>query len=488
MTKVNLQVPAEWDVALNTTPDVQTLLPQVMEQEHLLCTRRSAQVAMAVGATDMVVRMLGNLEALPPEKTLGVRLMALVHLGQYGSVAACPDQPWTSFTEEDAEDACDAAFARGMALVQLRRFEDASSQLLLARRLAEALGMRHRVQLVALEAARLQTNRGTPDPNSLRSAMGLQPMSRRRHAWATTSLVEALIALGDYESGHMLLEAYEDCGLRVLTSALLGRQGPTGGEGAYAEIGRSLLALRGENESFQVPAVTTNSPQAEYAVLFRAWAMLRTRSMAPQAYNLLTALQVYTPDQRAHRAAALIQANAVLGGGDDIEQLVAEFNQALDAMTVRTSFLSLLRCLSADAYALLGFLPKIHRDLSESLPDIPLLVGTSIAYRYQHIKLPGRASGSLVWVNAAAQGLSGREARPHPQALQRLREALQKMEGEASQFINLGTLVRVLVQFRDAARGVRRPAWNAAVARALGWLDSEALRHDLTRELLPPIT
>lgn len=480
MTSIALAQASEWDRIINEdAPD--SLLEGADQLSGVMRLRRLAQIALASNDRERVVELLGLLETEFPEASQGVRLLLLVHLGHYDSVVSAPRPALRSLDPEAIEDACDAAFARAMALVQRHQFEGAAAQLLLARELAGALGMEYRVQLISLEHARLMTNMGQPEPEKFREAMGQKPMSQRRHAWATASLAEAFIALGDYQGADTLLQAQRG-DLKAFTAALLGQEVTSHTDGPYAQLGRAVQMLR-TSDGFHVPGITDNSPQAEYAAIFRAWAMLRTRSMASQAYNLLLGLRVYTADQRAHRAAALIYAAALQSGGDEIEALVAEFNDALRAMRVRAPFLELLRSLSPDAYALLGFLPKIHTDLSESLPDIPLLVGTSIAYQYRHIKLPGRASGSLVWVSSAAQGLTGREARPHPQALQRLREALQRLE--ATQFVNLGSLIRALIHFRDAARLARRPTWNAAIDRALGWLDSEALRQDLHKFAYP---
>lgn len=80
-------------------------------------------------------------------------------------------------------------------------------------------------------------------------------------------------------------------------------------------------------------------------------------------------------------------------------------------------------------------------------------------------------------VLAAATGKTGPEARPHPQALQRIREVMGEIG--TREYVNLGTMLRVLWRFQSQARYNRRDAWRNAVDGALAWVDSPALLHEL---------
>lgn len=478
--------PSRWDALMNTEFDLNTVEEALKGAPSGLRARRQVFLAMKKPSARAIDEALAALDRVDDTPVRGMRMLAFASLGQYSHVLSLKDAPITKMDEYQIEDACDAAFARAMALVEESEFEEGRAQLYLAERLAQMLGMRHRVQHVRMELARLNMCAGRPMPAMLIEAMALEPLTVKRRAWGIRILAEAQIALGDYRSAATEVAGGKDvgCDMSDWIAALVGHseQRPAGcAQGEYREVARALWALR-LDQSLTAPASTGNSIQAQYAALLRAWAMLRTRSMSGQARNLLLDFVARTPDHRAHRAAALIQANASNPSlGDDIDALVAEFNAALRGMVRPDEFLALLRAISPEAAVLLGVLPGIHSAAAEAMPEVAILTGQSLAYQFVTHKLPGKTTGSLIMVQSAALGRTGPEARPHPQALQRVRAALADLGVDA--YVNLGVTIRSVAAFRDAARASRRGRWDAALERALSWVDSTALQVELRRHL-----
>ncbi|MBZ9752961.1 hypothetical protein K7W42_19160 [Deinococcus sp. HMF7604] len=472
--------PASWDHLLNTTDQPITLSEKLADMTSALRARRALQLAMTTRNATTISQAVADLEQHKGAPVNGVRLMAAVTLGHYAHVHATEEMPLSSLEPLAVEDACDAAFARGMALGMTQDWTASLAQLLFARGLAEALGLAYRVQHIDMEIGRVHTVMGQPAPERIIKAMGRLPLSTRRRIWGDRLLAEAYIAQGRYDAAVIQLGAHQESDLGAFAAGLLGHSVNPVMAGAYVLPTTALWALR-TGQPFSSPPTPGLSLQTEYSALFRAWAMLRTRAMASQARNLLIDRCVRTPDQRAHRAAALIQANAVAALGDDIDQLIAEFNEALTEMTVRDHFLAFLRAIHPDVYVLLGMLPGIHHEVAESLPELAILTGTAITYQYTVHKLPGRDRGGNVLVLSAVTGHTGPDARPHPSTHQRIRDAVASLQVVGS--VNLGHTLRALNAFRLGVRASRQTTWTDALDRALSWVDSTALREDLRPHL-----
>lgn len=474
--------PATWDRLISTSNHPTELIAALSDVSGDLRIRRKVRIAMTTRCAKTINEALDELDREQIDGAHGLRLLANITLGQYSTVLQTAEAPLSSLDPHAVEDAADGAFARGMALGETQRFTEAIAQLRLARTLAEALGMQYRVQHVEMELGRLHTNMGEPDPQLLLNAMARNPLNERRQAWALRLLAEAHIALGDYGGAITLLERDHQgfSELQAFALALLGRDQSTMDglplPGTYGQVARALWALR-LGTPFSAPPRTGASPQSEYGAIVRAWGMLQARPMAAQARTMLLGLTVRTPDQRAHWAAAMVRANQLGGFGDDIDDLIREFNGALKAMTTRGPFLALLRSLVPDTFALLAMLPGVHEEVAESLPEVPLLTGGEVSFQYQQHRLPGRSNGSAVTVLAAATGRTGPEARPHPQAAQRIRDMLVEMG--ARECVNVGGLIRIIWRFSEQARFSRREAWGGALCRALAWVDSPALRQEI---------
>ncbi len=478
--------PSNWDALMNSEFDLEAVERDLKGAPDGLRARRQVFLAMKRPRDRAIDTALAELDRVEDTPVSGMRMLAFASLGQYSHVLSFKDTSLTAVNPYQIEDACDSAFARAMAHVEHSQFEEGRAQLFLAERLAQMLGMRHRVQHVRMELARLNICAGRPNPAMLIESMALETLTTKRRAWGIRTLAEAQIALGDYRTAATEVNKGKESGCDMVSwvNALRGQSPELADQciqGEYRDVARALWALR-SGQPFTAPASTGNSIQAKYAALLRAWAMLRTRSMSGQARNLLLDFVARTPDHRAHRAAALIQANASTPAlGDDIDALVAEFNAALREMTRPDDFLALLRAINPETAVLLGVLPGIHRAAAETMPEIAMLTGQSLAYQFVTHKLPGKTTGSLIMVQSAALGRTGPEARPHPQALQRVRVALAEMGVDA--YVNLGVIIRSVAAFRDAARAARRGRWDSALDRALSWVDSTALQAELRRHM-----
>lgn len=468
--------PASWDRLLNTTEQPLELFSQIEGLPGALHARRTLQLELMTRDPKRISDAIAALEQHVDAPLSGGRLMAAASLGHFANVLASEESSLASFDPIAVEDLCDEAFARGVAHVEAQQWTEALAQLHLALKLAEGLGMAYRAQHVDMEIGRLYTALGTPQPQRIINAMARLPLSGRRRTWGERVLAFAYIAQGDYAAAHRQVLGHGLTDLTALTATLLGQPVETFPGGDYQAPTQALHALR-TGKPLACPPIPGAGMDARYGALFRAWAMLRTRAMANQARNLLIDCAVRTPDQRAHRAAALIQANAVDALGDDLDQLVEEFNDALNQMTVREHFLALLRAIHPDAYVLLGMLPGIHQEVAESLPEIAILTGSDVTYQYIVRKLPGRDRGGNVLVLSAVTGHTGPESRPHPSTHQRIRDALSELG--VSNAVNLGYVILALISFRAGARASRQASWTEALERALAWVDSATLREDL---------
>ncbi|GGB69021.1 hypothetical protein [Deinococcus soli (ex Cha et al. 2016)] len=468
--------PASWDRLLNTAEHPLSLADTLTQLPATLSARRALQLAITTRDAARISTSVAALEQFKDTPVTGVRLMAAVAMGHYPHILATEESTLSSLDPTALEDACDEAFARGTAHGETQDWPEALAHLRLALKLAEGLGMVYRAQHVDIEIGRLYTALGTPQPQRIINAMERLPLTGRRRAWSERVLAVAYIAQGDYAAAHRQLLSHGSTDLTALTAGLLGQPIEVFPEGIYQAPAQALHALRA-GKPLTCPPIPGTGMDARYGALFRAWAMLRTRAMANQARNLLIDCAVRTPDQRAHRAAALIQANAVDALGDDIDHLIAEFNDALNQMTVRKHFLALLRAIHPDAYVLLGMLPGIHQEVAESLPEIAILTGSAVTYQYMVHKLPGRDRGGNVLVMSAVTGHTGPESRPHPSTHQRIRDAVAALGVSTS--VNLGHAILALITFRAGARASRLASWTDALDRALAWVDSVTLREDL---------
>lgn len=117
-------IPAEWDQRLNTTDSPEGLEALLVEAPEAVRARRTVQVVMMVNPPQDIASALTELSRHHVDAVAGVRLMAMVLLGGYAEVLATTDTPLESLNPYVVEDACDAAFARGMALAQSSLFHE----------------------------------------------------------------------------------------------------------------------------------------------------------------------------------------------------------------------------------------------------------------------------------------------------------------------------------------------------------------------------
>ena len=471
--------PSEWDSLLNTTDDPAQLMTRFDDLSTVHTARRYLMAAVATRKPDIISHALRRVESVYPG-VHGARLLALGQLGQPEAIQAAP-VPERTVSPEELEDACDEALARGISARGLRLFETASAQLTVALFLSKTLGMVHRQQHVMLELAQVLTVQGKPNPEMIEEALAMPiKTTERRRVYGAEAWAEACMALGDYRTAMQLVMAQPQpyMGLYAFLGAMLGIPETKDAEtlkDSYPLLAKAVWAIR-EGRGVDMPELTPNSPEAEYGGIFRAVMMLQTRPMFRQARRALQSLAPLTPEQKVWQLAGLIQACAISAGEFNVLQLMEEFAAALDRLRTRDYVLQAMRALMPEAYMLLGLLPAAHPDVEDTLPTLPLLTGECLTYQYRTHKLPGKAAGSAVLVWTAA---TGEDVKIHRMAESRVREKLPELGH--SQLLNIGVVLQVLNTFRQASPPAQFDAWDAALHRALEWVDSDVLRRDLVK-------
>lgn len=473
--------PAEWDRHLSATNTPVELMGQYENLETETAARRYLGAAVATRTPQIISAALARVEKAYPEGAFGVRLLALGQLGQPEAIQAAPPARPLGITPEELEDGCDQALARGISARDLRLFDIAQAQLSVAVFLARSLGMQHREQHVMLELAQVLTNQGKPDPEMIEAALAMPiPTSERRREYNTEALAEACMALGDYRRARTLVARADgpQAGLWAFTSAMLGERPVEAVDGGdfYSELASTVWGIRDGN-AVSPPNVWPHSPKAEYAGLLRVISMVQNRSMLRQARRALAGLSPLTPDQKVWQLAGLIHVGAMGTGEDHVLQYMQEFAVALDSLRTREYVLPLMRALLPETYLLLALFPHAHPDIEDTLPELPILTGTSLTHRYRVNKLPGRKKGAAlaVWSEATGHLLNG-----HRQAKGRVRETLEELGyTPETPVINLGVALRTISVFGQAAPHHQRQIWDETLMRALEWVDNDDLREEL---------
>lgn len=473
--------PAEWDRHLSATNAPIELMGQYTNLETETVARRYLGAAVATRMPQIISAALARIERAYPRDTFGVQLLALGQLGQPEAIQATASGCPLGITPDELEDSCDQALARGISARDLRLFDIAQGQLSVALFLARSLGMQHREQHVMLELAQVLTNQGKPAPEMIEAALAMPiPTSDRRREYGTEALAEACMALGDYRRARALVARTDgpQAGLWAFTSAMLGERYTEDIDSGdfYSELASTVWGIRDGN-AVSPPNVWPHSPKAEYAGLLRVISMVQNRSMLRQARRALMALSPLTPHQKVWQLAGLIHVGAMGTGEEHVLQYMQKFAVALDSLRTREYVLPLMRALLPETYLLLALLPHAHSDIEDTLPEIPILTGTSLTHRYQVNKLPGRKKGAAVavWSEATGQLLKG-----HREARGRVRETLEELGyTPETPVINLGVALRAISVFSKAAPQHQRQIWDEALMRALEWVDSDDLREEL---------
>lgn len=383
----------------------------------------------------------------------GARLCALVDLEQFGQVFAFRDNTLpTGDSPFEWFDACNAAFAVGIAAGMLGKAELSYAQLWAARTLACGLGMKHREQLIGIELESMRTVLGDPSPVRIRQAMAMAPMTARRTHRSGIAIAEAHMALGDYTAA--MSDAPEGSDLQAFLQALLFRDTaelPVASLGDYAPL---ALALRGQMVALPTP---TTEPEAGYEILTRAFLLTRSPVTAGQAAAILAARRPRLPDQRLLWAALMWTAlTEGATGGLHPTVILEELAAALDALAKLEDVAQVLRQLLPQAFALFAFMPDAPPIFTTRLMDIPLLTGNHLMYQGQAFKLPGRAGAS--YVAAAARGERNRKM--HPEEKARYTRELAELPLPCEP-VNLGWVARALATMMNATSGSEAERWRS---------------------------
>ncbi|GHG37823.1 hypothetical protein GCM10017784_35380 [Deinococcus indicus] len=473
--------PAEWDATLNTSDDPAALAELFAGLETPLHARRYLAAINATRNARAAAQALAAVEAMYPNEPAltGIRWIVLGQAARYEMIVSAPMPDPPAVTVFALEDSCDMAYGRGIAARALRRSMEAHAMLSIALFLAKTLGMQHREQIIMLELGQLAAQRGERSLEMIEAAMSMPiPTTARRRWYGTLVLAEACMAVGDYQRAHELLTVTDGLptGMWGFTGALLGREitrGVAGEDDAYRPLAEALWGLR-DGGAITMPPLPPDSPEAEYAAIIRAVAMLRSPATRRQGRRLLDGLDAVLPDQAVLRLAGQIHAAALDLGEEDVGQMTLAFRQALDRLETREFVVPLLRALMPEAFMLLALLPNAHPEIEDGLTELPILTGEKLTYQFTQTKLPGRATGALLLVQIAATG-KGKEQ--HRQSRARIYEVLEEMGH--TQTLNLGVALAALNRLRLAAPQADQEMWLTALRRALNWVDSDVLRREI---------
>lgn len=444
-----LWTPSTWDAAMAT--DAWEGVYQQIEAGgaegaalRLLCVLASRDMAQIQAHLDQV-------QAHPGSLSRGARMCALVALDQWGQVYAMRDDALpTGDSPMEWFDACNAAFAVGMAAGTLGKAEISYAHLMTARVLARGLGMTHREQHVGIELEAIRTTLGDPSPARIRQTMEMAPMTSRRAHRSRLAMAEAHMALGDYTAAAA--ESPADSDLRGFLDVVLGRSQtlPAPELGDYAPL---ALALSGQR--IPLPSLT-NEPEASYGALTRAYLLTRSPVTAGQAAAVLAARRPKMPDQRLLWSAmmwAALTEGATAGMHPTV--ILDEYRAAIAALSKVDDVAGVIRRLTPRTFAVFAFIPDAHPIFTAHLMDVPLLAGNHLMYQGQAFKLPGRVGASLVTDAATGE----RVRKMHPQERARLQDDLEELALPCEP-VNLGWVARAIAAMYRATSGAEAERWK----------------------------
>ena len=316
------------------------------------------------------------------------------------------------------ENLCHYASAQAHAWLKADRIDAALRELHLARTLSLVLGMTNRAQNLAIESSRVLLLSGQPDPAMLQAHL-LEPMPLRRRAWTVRTLCESLLALGQYTDALAALgtpgnDCPETAAQRDFLHALLGL--PPVSEDLdlsypYARLARSLRCMPGDDRR-TLGLEDVHDPEAGYAALLDAAALVRKPTQARQGAQLLLRYRFRLPDQQ-YLSATMLMGTIADGLPITPQMLRADPNHPLPTpwrayretrqrLVTEVHLLKLLLRTSPDRLALLLFGGGLDGIGARALHDIPLLIGDEIHFRGEIEKVPGR-TGRVAVLKALGQ-------------------------------------------------------------------------------------
>ncbi|MVN88596.1 hypothetical protein GO986_17815 [Deinococcus sp. HMF7620] len=426
---------------------------------------------------------------VPPAR--GLELLLRVTLGDAQSVSQAQLRP-TGHSPLELESTCHEAAAIGVAHAMLGDYEQAAAHLLVARTLAQALGLTNRVQNLTLEWARVSSLRGRPEPAAIESQLR-QAMPAKRRAWGQRTLAEAYMAMGCYGDALQAMGTPDiDLPLdRALRNFLHGLNGlPPLVEYApmlpYAQLAAALTRAHWSDYGFSLVNVD-GEPTRAYATILESIALVRSGDLAQQAVRTLSRLTFTAADLSVYRLVVLFWAVAqgaqLHGGalaGRDIP-LLEQLRSSVLRLGRPHDVLRLLRRLGPDQFTLLAFSPLGDEIVPVGLQGLGLITGQHIVLGGAEHKLPGR-TGRVAVLQALElpyDDLKRSEAKRYKQIL-----------GELGQpCINAGWLLRAYTQLADASERLGHlndaAAWNASYQRVFDMLSTDlqtAIRQSKSRK------
>lgn len=361
---------------------------------------RAAHMALLRMQPDAMQAALRSIETVTVAPARGVRLMLRVVLGE-AEFAVGQDISPAGHDPLELEETCHCNAAVGVAHAMLGNLERASAHMLVARTLAAALGLHNRQQNLTVEWARICALRGQPEPDAIQQQLR-QVMPPLRRAWSQRTLAESYMGQGLYSEALRALGTPDadtalDRALRNFLSRLLAFP-------VYPELDTSLpyaqlAAAMGHavdaDYTYSLASVT-GSPTREYAAIFEAAGMTRSRDLAQQGVRSLGRMQFQQADLAAYRLLILMWAvaeGAALHGGAFAGREVPMMEQMLEALRrLRRpdEVLQVIRRLGPDQFTLLALSPIGDQVGALRLQGLPLLAGKRVILGGEEFIAPGR--------------------------------------------------------------------------------------------------
>lgn len=362
---------------------------------------RAAHMALLRMQPEAMQAALRSIEHLTIAPARGVQLMLRVVLGEV-EFAVRQDITPAGYSPLELEETCHCNAAVGVAHAMLGNLERASAHMLVARTIAEALGLRNRQQNLTVEWARICALRGQPEPDAIQQQLR-QVMPPLRRAWSQRTLAESYMGQGLYSEALRALGTPDadtalDRALRNFLSRMLNFPVYPELDASlpYAQLAAAMGHAVDADYTYSLANVT-GSPTREYAAIFEGAGMTRSRELAQQGVRSLGRMQFPQADLAAYRLLILMWAvaeGATLHGGAFVGRETPMMEQMLDSLRrLRRpdEVLQVIRRLGPDQFTLLALSPIGDQVGALRLQGLPLLAGKRVILGGEELLAPGRS-------------------------------------------------------------------------------------------------
>lgn len=440
---------------------------------------RAAQMAFVRQDVIGMREALTVLPDIPAAPARGISLLLRATLGDAEGVA--DQQVWPSgHAALELECACYSAAAIGTANAMLARYEMAQQHLMLARTLAQALGLQNRLQNLTFEWARVSNLRGQPQPETIRQQL-LEPMPAGRRAWGQRTHAESLMGLGCYSEALQSLGTPEgdaplDRALRNFLHRLLFLPvyPALDAEAPYARLSDALGRIGSGDYGYSLLGIRDDLPR-DYAAVLEAVALARSRDLAQQAVRTLGRRTFAAADLSIYRMIVLMGAvgegatlhGAALTGRE--AALTDQLSAQLARLRCQDEVARVIRNAGPDRFALLAFSPVAEEFPALGLNGLALITGRHVLVNGAEKPLPGRAGCARV---LEALGLPFKDLQRAQNS--RYNAALAELQAPV---VNLGWVARACLRLSANALRLGHPneaaGWQRSYRRVVDLLSPE---------------